>query len=189
MGDMSFFRGPAWDFSVCFDGQEVFLDLFRAEHNLFLGFDVAKASESRFDIVGHGGLECVVSHKGDDGVDVTFLDTEQFREIFDVAVILVKGVHEFGFFLVDDLSSLSLGFASVDPSLHVFGFDNKDAIHGHDNMIDLGCSVMRGNGHILENMVFFGIKGEPTVYIDDEFAHLSLENRILAENNQDADEE
>lgn len=163
MGDMGFFRGPARDFLVCFDGQDVFFDLFRAEHNLFTGFDVAEASESGCDIVGHGGLECVVPHKGDDGIDVAFIDTEQFREIFDVAVILVKGVHEFGFFLVDDLGPLSLEFVSVDPSLHVFGLDDKDAIPGHDNMVDLGCPVMSGNGHILEDMVFLGYSLESRV--------------------------
>jgi hypothetical protein len=60
-----------------------------------------------------------------------------------VQVVLAQWVLKFIFTSVwKGLCPLSLRLLSVYPAFIVFGFDDKDALYGDDDMIDLGATAI-----------------------------------------------
>lgn len=58
-----------------------------------------------------------------------------------MAVILAKRILELALLPEDNLCPLWAILGSEYPSLHILGFDNKNAIDRNQNMINLGGAV------------------------------------------------
>lgn len=74
-------------------------------------------------------------------------------QCFDVSLILKDGVIELVFVSPDVLRPMFTVFTSVNPALHVFGFDDKDAILGNHHVINLRRVPVVFNEQVVENGV------------------------------------
>ena len=52
------------------------------------------------------------------------------------------------------LGPLSLMAAAKYPTLHVFGFNDKNAVFRDDDMINLGCTIGGGQRDVSQHVVF-----------------------------------
>ena len=68
-------------------------------------------------------------------------------------VILPKWVLKLGFVSVNGLRPVVMIGISKNPSLHIFCFDDENAVRRHNHMIDLGGSVGRSDNHVVKTAI------------------------------------
>lgn len=122
-------------------------------------FDVSDKPGALGHIRGHRRLEGAVADKGDDGVDGARGGMERSFEGLDVFGVLPQGVLEGKGFFEHGARPPGVVFRTVDPAFPVFGFQDKDAEGGQDDVVYLGGAVVRGQGDIVHGAV--GLLGEP----------------------------
>ena len=105
----------------------------------------------------HGGrhrrLEVAVADKADDGMEALPGNIQALGERLAVAEVLSQRIGEAGFVAVDLLGPGCVVFAAENPAFHVFRFHHEDAMDGNEQMIDLGGSLRRREGDIVQGMI------------------------------------
>lgn len=135
------------------------LDFGFREHACPERFYVSNKPGASGHIRGHRRLEGAVADKGDDGVDGARGGMERSFEGLDVFGVLPQGVLEGKGFFEHGARPPGVVFRTVDPAFPVFGFQDKDAEGGQDDVVYLGGAVVRGQGDIVHGAV--GLFWEP----------------------------
>lgn len=90
-------------------------------------------------------------------------------------VVLSERVLEGIFALAEGLSPFGVVRVSEDPTAHVFGFDDEDAVSRNNDVVDLRGAVCRGQGDVVELAVSFRVELVGEGLSDTEFAKPSFE--------------
>ena len=116
-------------------GEDSVLELIDYSRNL------VPVDDGRMGIYSEAGLSGKCNYR-DVGYVSIFLQ-EEFQGP-DVALVLMDGVSEPIFVAVDVLRPVFAILASVNPALIEFGLDDKDAIDGNYNVVNLGTVPVAG---------------------------------------------
>lgn len=73
-----------------------------------------------------------------------------------MAVILLDGTMEGDFPFVQMLRPFGCSLGAGDKSLVVLGFNDEDACLGHDNVVDLGQTIVDRHNNVMDEGVVFG---------------------------------
>lgn len=92
------------------------------------GFDEANPSATFGYVFRHRRLESAFTDKSHDRVHLNPADVQQVRQSLEMPLILVKRILKSAGVLVNLLCPGSLIRASKYPPLHVFRFNDKDAV-------------------------------------------------------------
>lgn len=119
------------------------IDFGRCEYGLCERLDIPDKPAAVGDIWRHFGFERAVTDEGDDRVKVQRRYLQGGFKCFQVLVVLAQRVLELERALEELLRPLGLALRTKNPSPHVFSFEHENAVHRHDDVIDLRRAVWR----------------------------------------------
>lgn len=119
------------------------IDFRGCEYGLCEGLDIPDKPTAMGDIWRHFSFERAITDKGDDRVKVLRRYLQGGFEGFQVLVVLAQRVLEFERALEELLRPLGLALRTKNPPPHVFSFEYENAVHRHDDVIDLRRAVWR----------------------------------------------
>ena len=102
---------------------------------------------------GHVGFERAAPHKHNHRVNGLRRHLQRGLQRLGVLVVLAQRVLEPEAALEDFLRPLGLPLAAKNPTLHIFGFNRKNAKARHDHMVNLRAAVGRGKGDVVQRKV------------------------------------
>jgi len=104
-------------------------------------------------------------------------------------VVLAQRILKATFFPVDNLRPMPGFGIAENPSAVILGFDNKDAIPGHDNMIYLRRTKRRIQSNVVKHCIFTGRQFAAQDRIDSTFASRALDRGRLEVSREQNDYE
>ena len=142
-------RGRPSSYAICnFRHQDLF-DSWR-----FMSQNEIGQLPRMYDIAWHVGLECAITSKGHHGDKKRLWQLQQFGQRLDVLIILAEGILKMLFVPKDALCPTRVVLTAKNPALVGFGFHDKDAETGNDNVIDLRSGSCRRQHDIRDQDVF-----------------------------------
>ena len=157
------------------------------QHGLAERLDVAHVAAADGDVVGHFGLEYGAAGEGHQRMDGIWRYVEQAFQRFHVLVVLAQRVLELEALAVELLGPLGLAFVAEDPTRHVLGLDDEDAVAGDQHVVDLRGAVGRRQRNVVNSPVLLRRQPHPGDQLDEGFAEHALEPTGL-EHAQEHDE-
>lgn len=122
-------------------------------------------------------LELALAPEHDDRHEFAVIDAQEFRQCLGVAIVLVEWILEFVLLSKNALCPLRILLITEDPPIHVLRFDYEYSVSRHNDMVNLRCSLGRGDRNVVDVKVNLGIEkylfGEGSLNL----AHPPLNNR------------
>ena len=124
-------------------------------------------------------------HDGHNGQRLEILQYPPQRP--DMASVLQNGIVELVFVAVDVLRPVFGMLAAVNPTVVVLGLDDKDAVNGHHKVVNLGTTLRRWNGNVVEHpvLVLRQVVQLPGHHL---LSHLSLRRNQPPEQEEEPDD-
>jgi hypothetical protein len=128
------------------------LDLFRRKYR---GQNTPNVRDKpvRHDVGRNARLKFAVADKHDHGMKEAVIQFKELGEALGMPIILPKWVLKLGFVSVNGLRPVVMIGVSKNPTLHIFGFDDENAISRNNHMIDLGGSIGRSDNHVVKTAI------------------------------------
>src|ERR1700677_3819827 len=129
----------------------------------------------RHDVGRNARLKFTVADKHNYGMKEAEVQFKELGKTLGMPVILPKWVLKMGFVSVNGLRPVVMIGISKNPSLHIFGFDDKNAVRRNNHMIDLGGSIGRSDNHVVKTAIDSLTQPQPQSRCDDLLAQPSFD--------------
>lgn len=150
------------------------LDLFRRKHG---GQDTPNVRNEpvRHYVGRNARLKFTVADKHDHGMKEAVIQFKELGEALGMPVILPQRVLKLGFVSVNGLRPGVMIGVSKNPSLHIFGFDDENAVRRNNHMVDLGGSIGSSDNHVMKTAIGSLTQPQPQSSRDDLLAQPSFD--------------
>ena len=148
--------------------------------------DVVRQFPQGQDIARQAGLQLGRAGEHHHRVDFVRTDPGHRLEELQVLVVLAQRVLEPGAEGEDLLGPGPVPLAAEDPAAEVFRLEDKDPVHRHHHVVDLGGVVVSGEQQVVDHLVAALVEPAPQQATDPPFTGEPLEKRrVLEAEHQD----
>ena len=123
----------------------------------------------------HARLKFTVADKHDHGMKKAVIQLKELGKALGMPIILTKRVLKLGFVSVNGLRPIVMIGVSKNPSLHILGFDDENAVRRNNHMIDLGGSIRGSDNHVMKTAIGNVTQPQPESRRDDLLAQPSFD--------------